>query len=70
MTPAVVNVSENAIAEAQTTRRPFIPELAENHASEGLPSPVAPSRGVLIGILLGVAMWAIMLALVVPHIVG
>ena len=69
MTSAIVKL--NDIPVVQPGERPAeIAELAGNPTSTETGSPVVASRGVLIGILLGAAMWVIILALAVPHLVG
>ena len=69
MTSAIVKL--NDIPVAQPTRRPaVIPKLAENPPCDGIETPTAAPRGLLIGILLGAAMWAIILALAIPRFIG
>ena len=69
MTSAIVKLNDIPVAQPNE-RNAKIAEFAENPTLKETGSPVAASRGVLIGILLGAVMWVIILALAVPHFVG
>ncbi len=66
MTPALVKLNDIPVAQPGERNA----ELAENPALEEAGNAVAASRGLLIGVLLGAALWVIILAVAVPHFVG